>query len=325
MSSGSSSPTSEHGLVWGDTALAFVGRLRTLPELPRRALSVPRRAPSPRLRSRHASPTPPLRRHQGRRGRPRQVGGPLRRAPHNPRSRGDGPPGHGSVRGEAGRAGAVGLPRWRRGSANHPHARVRRARARGCRGGLHGVAVGGAQCGVGCGEGCLARLLDLPSPVHTQPCAPAGTRVTTSCSSPHATRCVRAYEWDIPVFDPRAPCLERMRLYARQHLPRGPARPHPSPSPLAPRLSLGAVQRRPPERRGGGRLTPPPAPSPRPHAQALFSGDHLSGVEEANSHWKMDGRLFMYDEVRIEKFLGPAGKTSCTARGSPPRPHQKLS
>lgn len=30
--------------------------------------------------------------------------------------------------------------------------------------------------------------------------------------------------------------------------------------------------------------------------KALFSGDHLSGAEEESSHWKPDGRLFIYDE-----------------------------
>ena len=43
----------------------------------------------------------------------------------------------------------------------------------------------------------------------------------------------------------------------------------------------------------------PPAPRPRPlsRAQALFSGDHLSGVEQDRTFWKMDGRLFVFTEA----------------------------
>jgi hypothetical protein len=43
---------------------------------------------------------------------------------------------------------------------------------------------------------------------------------------------------------------------------------------------------------------PPPSPPP----QALFSGDHLSGVEEPDAHWRMNGRLYIFDEVRTAFF-----------------------
>lgn len=31
--------------------------------------------------------------------------------------------------------------------------------------------------------------------------------------------------------------------------------------------------------------------------QALFSGDHLSGVEQDRTHWKLDGRLFIFTQA----------------------------
>jgi hypothetical protein len=44
--------------------------------------------------------------------------------------------------------------------------------------------------------------------------------------------------------------------------------------------------------------TPSSKPTrPTPSRQALFSGDHLSGAEDVDSHWKMDGRLFVFTEV----------------------------
>ena len=93
-------------------------------------------------------------------------------------------------------------------------------------------------------------------------------------------------------------------LFSARHKVRpAPGRGAAPPRPLPRAACAGGPSRRAP-RAGGARseqrccvpVFPTPGIAPPQPLQALFSGDHLSGVEEDNTHWKLTGDLFIFED-----------------------------